>query len=57
MLTTHKKFFVALVGAALIGLNSFFGFDIGFEAEAVVNTVLAVLTAIGVERFANDPAE
>lgn len=56
MLRTHRKFFVALAGVVMIGLNSFFGIDLGFDSEAIINTVLAVLTAIGVERVPNEAA-
>lgn len=49
----YNKFWVALAGALLIGLDQFFGISFGYAPEALVTTVIAVLTALGVLKTAN----
>lgn len=55
MLSNYRKFIVALVGAALIGLDQFLGISLQWGAEEIVTTLIALLTAVGVERVPNTP--
>lgn len=52
----YRKFIVAIVGAVLIGLDQFFNISLQWGAEDIVTTLIALLTAIGVERVPNAPA-
>lgn len=52
-LAPYKKFIVAVVGAIIIGVNQFFGLEIGVDAQQVVNIVVPVLTALGVYQVDN----
>lgn len=45
----YTKFIVALVGAAVAGLYSYYGAD-----SEVVQTVIAIVTALGVYRLPNE---
>lgn len=49
----YNKFWTALVAAVLIGLDQFFGISLGFEAEGIVTTGLAILGALGVRQVPN----
>jgi len=53
-MSKYRKLIVAIVGAALIAVDQFFGFSIGWEAEQIVNTLIPVLTAIGVWAAPNE---
>lgn len=55
-LAPYKKFIVAVVGAIIIGVNQFFGLEIGVDAQQVVNIVVPVLTALGVYQVDNGPS-
>ena len=55
-LAPYRKLIVALIGALLIAVDQFLGFSLSWEAEQVVNTVIPVLTALGVWVVPNDPA-
>lgn len=52
-LAPYKKFIVAVVGAIIIGVNQFFGLEIGVDAQQVVNIVVPILTALGVYQVDN----
>lgn len=49
----HRKFIVALLGAALIGLERYFDINLDLGAPAIYDFVVALLTSIGVERVSN----
>ncbi len=58
---TLRKFIAAAVGAILLGLSTFLGIGdgtslFGIEADALVNTIIAVLTAVGVYQLPNESA-
>ena len=54
-LANYRKLIVALVGALLIAVDQFFGVSVSWEAEEVVNTLVPILTALGVWMVPNDP--
>lgn len=51
----YSKFIVAVIGAAFIALNTYFGEDVlgTQDAENVATVVIAILSAFGVERVTN----
>jgi len=49
----YKKFIIALLGAALIGLGVFFGIEIPYTPEGIYSVLVALLTAFGVEKVRN----
>jgi hypothetical protein len=54
----YSKFIVSIVGLALMLVNQFFGVDLTGYSQDIINaisTVIAVATALGVERIANKP--
>ncbi len=58
-MANYRKLIAALVGALLIGLNAAFGIGdgtsiFGIEADQIVNTIVAVLTAVGVFAVPNE---
>ena len=60
-MSQYNKLIAALVGALLIGLNTIFGIGdgasiFGISADQIVNTVVAVLTAVGVFAVENKEA-
>lgn len=55
-LAPYKKFIVAVVGAVLIGVNQFFGLELGVDAQQAVNIVVPILTALGVYQVENSPS-
>jgi uncharacterized membrane protein len=50
----YRKFYVALIGAVLIGINEFFGISLGFNAEGVMAILIPILTALGVWATPNE---
>lgn len=48
MLSNYRKLIVAVVGAILVALNTFFGIDIAMGADGVMNILIPILTAFGV---------
>lgn len=60
-MSQYNKLIAALVGALLIGLNTIFGIGdgtsiFGISADQIVNTIVAVLTAVGVFAVRNEEA-
>lgn len=54
LFTTHRKLLVAIVGLCLLVAKDYLNFDLpDSDADSVVNTFIALLTAIGVERVPN----
>ncbi|WP_119167097.1 hypothetical protein [Algihabitans albus] len=53
-LAPYRKLIVALIGALLIALDQFLGFSVSWEAEQIVNTLIPVLTAVGVWAVPNE---
>ena len=56
-----RKFIAAVVGAILLGLSTFLGIGdgnslFGIPADSLVNTIVAVLTAVGVYAVPNETA-
>lgn len=49
----YNKFIVAVIGAILTGLNTFFGIELGADAQQIAGIVIPVLTALGVYQVAN----
>lgn len=59
-MSSYRKLIAALVGALLIGLNTIFGIGdgtsiFGIGADQIVNTIVGVLTAVGVFAVPNEP--
>ena len=52
----YRKLIVALIGFVLLALDQFFGVSVGWDAEQIVNTVVPLLTAIGVWGVPNETA-
>lgn len=50
----YNKFWVALLGAILIGLDNFFGISVEYEAEEIYQTVVSLATAFGVWNLKNE---
>lgn len=50
----YRKLLVAVLGAALVAVNTFFGFEVGFTAEGAANVLIPILTAAGVWGARND---
>ena len=44
----YRKLIVALIGAAIIAVDTFTGFSVGLGAETVMTFLIPILTAIGV---------
>ena len=54
-----RKFIAAAVGAVLLGLSTFLGIGdgaslFGIPADSLVNTIVAILTAVGVYAVPNE---
>lgn len=57
-LREYRKLIVALLGAAIIAADQFFGFSAEWlEAENVMTVLVPILTAFGVWAVPNSPAE
>lgn len=52
----YRKLIVALIGAALVAINTFFGVELAIGAEGVLNVLIPVLTAFGVWAAPNSNA-
>jgi uncharacterized membrane protein len=52
----YRKFIVAIVTVVLVGVNTFFGKDLGIPADSIANVILTVLGALGVWAVPNAPA-
>lgn len=52
----YRKLMVALIGAILVALNTFFGIDIAMGADGVMNVLVPILTAFGVWAAPNEAA-
>lgn len=53
----YRKLIVALIGAAVIAADQFFGFSADwFQAENVMTVLVPILTALGVWAVPNTPA-
>lgn len=53
----YRKLIVALIGAAVIAADQFFGFSADwFQAENVMTVLVPILTALGVYWVPNTPA-
>lgn len=50
----YRKFIIAAVGLALMGLNDFGGIQLGLDAEQLYNFAVPILTAIGVYGTPNE---
>ena len=60
-MTNLRKFIAAAVGAILLGLSTFLGIGdggslFGIPADSLVNSIVAVLTAVGVYVVPNEEA-
>lgn len=55
-MSAYRKLIVALIGAALIALDQFFGISVTYDAEAVMGVLIPFLTAAGVWAVPNTPA-
>lgn len=55
-LAPYRKLIVALLGAAIIAADQFFGLSLSWGAEEIVSTVVPLLTALGVWAAPNSPA-
>ena len=53
LLTTHKKFLVALIGVVVIGLNNYAGMVIPWEPIQIFDIIIALAAALGVEAASN----
>lgn len=51
----YRKLIVALIGAAMIAADQFFGISLGFGAEEAMNVLIPILTAFGVWAVPNTP--
>ena len=49
----YRKLIVALIGAAIIAIDTFAGFSVNIGAEAVMTFVVPILTALGVWKVSN----
>ena len=49
----YKKFIIAVIGLVLLGLESFGGFTIPYEAGGLYAIAISLLTAFGVLQAAN----
>ena len=53
----YRKFIVALLGAAVIAVDQFFGFSADWlDAEGIMTVAVPILTALGVWALPNTPA-
>lgn len=50
----YRKLMVAIIGAVLVGLNTFFDVDVQFGAEGVADVIITLLTAFGVWAVPNE---
>jgi len=50
----YKKFIVAVIGLVLLGLESFGGFTIPYDAGGLYAIVISLLTAFGVMQATNE---
>ena len=60
-LARYRKFIIAALGAVAIGLQQIAGVGdgqtlFGLPVDTIVNTVIAIATAIGVRQVPNKPA-
>jgi hypothetical protein len=55
-LANYRKLLVAVLGAAIIAADQFFGFSAEwFQAENVMTVLVPILTAVGVWALPNTP--
>ena len=50
----YNKFWIALIGVILIGLDQFFNISLSVNAESIMNIVIPILTALGVWAIPNN---
>ena len=56
-MTVYRKLIAAIIGVALMLLHRYLGVDLSGMEPAIIDTVIAVLTAIGVWAVPNTPPD